>query len=77
MADIVGLIIGAVLLFGGFTLLVSWWPMFIHLVMGGVPVFLMMVGAAILIYYISEIKSKSELKKEENTNFREVRIEEM
>jgi len=67
MSDVLGVIIGVVLLFGGFTLLVAWWPMFVHLMMGTIPMFLMMIGAGVLVYYISEIKSKSEFNKETST----------
>ena len=67
MSDVVGIIIGAALLFGGFTLLVTWWPMFIQFLMGTVPIFLMLIGAGVLIYFISEIKSNSETRKEKTS----------
>jgi uncharacterized membrane protein len=49
----------------GLVLLVSWWGMFIKALMAVVPILLILIGVGALIYFISEIKSKLEISKEE------------
>lgn len=65
MGNILGIIIGVVAIVLGLILLIVWWPMFIKALMALVPILLIVIGAGILIYFISEIKSKLEMKKEE------------
>ena len=64
MLNVLGIIIGVVLILGGLALLVAWWSMFIEFLMGIIPLFLIMIGIGALIYFISEIKSKIEIGKE-------------
>ena len=65
MSNILGIIIGVVAVIVGLILLVVWWPMFIKALMALVPILLIIIGAGVLVYFISEIKSKLEMGKEE------------
>ena len=65
MGNLLGVIIGVVAIILGLILLIAWWSMFIKAIMALVPILLIVIGAGILIYFISEIKSKLEMKKEE------------
>jgi threonine/homoserine/homoserine lactone efflux protein len=65
VGNVLGIIIGVVAIVLGLILLIVWWPMFIKALMALVPILLIVIGAGILIYFISEIKSKLEMKKEE------------
>lgn len=64
MSNILGIIVGVVLIIVGLILLVTWWSMFIKGLMAVVPILLVLIGIGALVYFISEIKSKLELKKE-------------
>jgi threonine/homoserine/homoserine lactone efflux protein len=65
VGNLLGIIIGVVAVVLGLILLIIWWSMFIKAIMALVPILLIVIGAAILIYFISETKSKLEMKKEE------------
>ena len=65
MSDILGIIIGVVVIIVGFILLVTWWSMFIKGLMAVVPILLMLIGVGALIYFISEIKSRVGMGKED------------
>ena len=65
VGNVLGIIIGVVAVILGLILLIVWWPMFIKALMALVPILLVVIGAGILVYFISEIKSKLEMKKEE------------
>jgi uncharacterized membrane protein len=67
VSNILGIIIGVVVIIIGLVLLVTWWSMFIKGLMAIVPILLILVGVGFLIYFISEIKSKLEIGKEEKT----------
>ena len=67
MSNVLGIIIGVVVIIIGFVLLASWWSMFIKGLMAVVPILLILIGVGALIYFISEIKSKLEISKEEKT----------
>ncbi len=64
MSNVLGIIVGVVLIIVGLILLVTWWSMFIKGLMAVVPILLVLIGIGALVYFISEIKSKLELKKE-------------
>jgi len=49
----------------GLILLITWWGMFIKGLMAVVPILLVLIGLGVLVYFISEIKSKLEVGKEE------------
>ena len=61
MSNILGIIIGVVLLILGFILMVTWWSIFIKAVMAIIPIVLILMGAGALAYFISEIRSKLEV----------------
>lgn len=65
LSNVLGIIIGVVVIIIGFVLLVTWLPMFIKGLMAVVPILLILIGVGALIYFISEIKSKLDLKKED------------
>jgi hypothetical protein len=65
VSNILGIIIGVVVIIMGLVLLITWWGMFIKGLMAVVPILLLLVGAGVLVYFISEIKSKLEMGKEE------------
>ncbi len=67
MSNALGIVIAVVLLVAGFVLLVSWWGVFIKVLMAIIPIFLILVGAGTLLYFISEIKSKQEMEKEKTS----------
>jgi uncharacterized membrane protein len=67
MSNVLGIIIGVVVIIIGLILLASWWSMFIKGLMAVVPILLILIGLGALIYFISEIKSKLEMNKEEKT----------
>ncbi len=65
MSNVLGIIIGVVVIIIGLILLVNWWSMFIKGLMAVVPILLILIGVGVLIFFISEIKSKLEISKEE------------
>ncbi len=67
VSNVLGIIIGVVVVIVGLILLVTWWSMFIKGLMVVVPILLILIGAGALVYFISEVKSKLEMKKEEAT----------
>ena len=60
MSNTIGIIVGVGLLVLGFVLLVTWWSMFIKALMAIVPILLILIGAGVLAYFVSETKSKAE-----------------
>ena len=67
MSNALGIVIGILVVIIGFILLVSWWHSFAVMFKGIFPILLILIGAGALIYFISEIKSKAEIGKEEKT----------
>jgi len=65
VGNVLGIITGVVAVVLGLILLITWWSMFIKAIMALVPILLIVIGAGILIYFISETKSKLEMKREE------------
>ena len=68
MSNILGIIIGVVLIIVGLIFLVIWWSMFIKALMAVVPILLVLIGIGLLVYFISEIKSKLEIGKEDDSS---------
>ena len=60
-----GIIIGVILIILGLILLITWWSMFIKALMAVIPIFLILIGAGALAYFLSEMKSKREVPQEE------------
>ncbi len=58
MSNLLGLIVGVVIVVVGLILLVVWWASFIVVLEGIIPILLILIGVGALIYFISEIKSK-------------------
>jgi threonine/homoserine/homoserine lactone efflux protein len=67
VSNILGVIVGVVVIIVGLILLVTWWSMFLKGLMAVVPILLVLIGAGALIYFISELKSKIEIGKEETS----------
>ena len=67
MSNILGIIIAVAVILAGLILLITWWSMFIKGLMAVVPILLLLIGAGALIYFISEIKSKLGMSKEESS----------
>ncbi len=65
MSNLLGAVIGVLVIVIGFVLLFSWWHSFAVMFKGIFPILLILVGAGVLIYFVSEIKSKAEFEKEE------------
>jgi hypothetical protein len=65
MSNILGIIIGVVIIIIGLVLLVIWWFNFVGVFKGIFPILLILIGAGALVYFISEIKSKLEIGKED------------
>ncbi len=64
MSNLLGIIIGILVVIIGFVLLGSWWQSFAIMFKGIFPILLILIGAGVLIYFISESKSKAEIGKE-------------
>jgi ascorbate-specific PTS system EIIC-type component UlaA len=75
VSNVLGIIIGVVVIIVGFILLVTWWSMFIKGLMAIVPILLLLIGAGALVYFISEIKSKLEIRKENTSSTEEKKTE--
>jgi uncharacterized membrane protein len=67
VSNVIGIIVGVLLMILGLILLVIWWPMFIRALMATVPILLILIGAGALAYFISEIKSKLEVSQEKTS----------
>jgi uncharacterized membrane protein len=65
VSNVLGIIIGVVVIIIGLFLLAIWWSLFIKGLMAVVPILLILIGVGALIYFISEIKSKLEISKED------------
>lgn len=65
VSNVLGIIAGVIVIVIGLVLLVTWWGWFVKGLMATVPIILILIGAGALVYFISEIKSKLELQKEE------------
>jgi len=65
MSNVLGIIIGVVVIIIGLILLVTWWFSFVGVFKGIFPILLILIGAGALVYFISEIKSKLEIGKED------------
>ena len=76
MFNVLGIIIGVIVIIVGLILLVTWWSMFIKGLMAIVPILLVLIGAGALVYFVSEIKSKLEIQKEKTASTEEKKTEE-
>lgn len=67
VSNAMGIVIGILVVIIGFILLFSWWHSFAIVFEGIFPILLILIGAGVLIYFISESKSKAEIEKQEKT----------
>ncbi len=65
MSNMLGIVIGVVVVIVGVILLITWWPMFIKGLMATLPILLILIGAGVLLYFFSEMKSKLDVGKED------------
>ena len=64
MFNVLGIIIGVIVIVVGLLLLIAWWSMFVRGLMATIPLILILIGAGALVYFVSEIKSKLGIEKE-------------
>jgi len=75
MFNVLGIIIGVIVIIVGLILLVTWWAMFVKGLMATIPLILILIGAGSLVYFVSEIKSKLEIQKEKTSATEEKKTE--
>ena len=75
MFNVLGIIIGVVVIIVGLILLVTWWSMFVKGLMATIPLILILIGAGALVYFVSEIKSKLGVEKEKTSTTEEKKTE--
>jgi uncharacterized membrane protein len=75
MFNVLGIVIGVIVIIVGLILLVTWWAMFIKGLMAIVPILLILIGAGALFYFVSEVKSKLEIGKEKKSPTEEKKTE--
>mgnify|MGYP001153401564 FL=1 len=75
MFNVLGIIIGVIVIIVGLILLVTWWSMFVKGLMATVPILLVLIGAGALVYFVSEIKSRLEIEKEKTSPGEEKKAE--
>jgi hypothetical protein len=74
--NLLGIIIGVIVIIIGIFGLVSWWDLFVRGLKAVVPILLILIGAGALVYFISEVKSKLEIGKEKTSLTEEKKTEE-
>lgn len=67
VSNLLGIVIGLILIIVGLILLVAWWPWFIAVLQGIIPILLILFGIGALVYFISEMKSKIGMEEEKKT----------
>ena len=75
MSNVLGIMIGVVVVIVGFILLGIWWSAFFAVLKGIIPILLILIGAGVLVYFVSEIKSKQEIEKEKAASTEEKKPE--
>jgi hypothetical protein len=73
--NVLGIIIGVIVIVVGIFGLVSWWDMFVRGLKATIPILLILIGAGALVYFVSEIKSKLEIEKEKTLPTEEKKTE--
>jgi multisubunit Na+/H+ antiporter MnhG subunit len=64
VSNILGIVVGVIGIVLGFILLIVWWSTFISVLKGVIPLLLILIGAGVFAYFISEMKSKLASEKE-------------
>ena len=75
MFNVLGIIIGVIVIIVGLILLFIWWSMFVKGLMATIPLILILIGAGALVYFVSEIKSKLGVEKEKTSTTEEKKTE--
>ena len=75
MFNLLGVIVGVIVIIVGLILLVTWWSMFVKGLMATIPLILILIGAGALVYFVSEIKSKLGIEKEKTSTTEEKKTE--
>jgi hypothetical protein len=74
--NLLGIVIGVIVIIIGIFGLVSWWDLFVRGLKAVIPILLILIGAGALVYFISEVKSKLEIGKEKTPSTEEKKTEE-
>jgi predicted RND superfamily exporter protein len=64
MGKVLGVVVGAVLVILGVWGIVTWWSLFVRGLMAAVPPLMIVVGAVLAVFFISEIRSSMREKAE-------------
>ena len=75
MFNVLGIIIGVIVIIVGLILMVIWWSMFVKGLMATIPLILILIGAGALVYFVSEIKSRLGIEKEKTSLTEEKKAE--
>ncbi len=75
MFNVLGIIIGVIVIIVGLILMVTWWSMFVKGLMATIPLILILIGAGALVYFVSEIKSRLGIEKEKTPTMEEKKTE--
>jgi len=75
VSNVLGIVFGVAAVILGLILLVIWWSMFVKGLMAVVPLLLILVGAGALVFFISEIKSKTQAAEEKKPSGEEKKAE--
>ena len=75
MFNVLGIIIGVIVIIVGLILMVTWWSMFVKGLMATIPLILILIGAGALVYFVSEIKSRLGIEKEKTSLTEEKKAE--
>ena len=63
VSSFLGILAGIIAIVVGLILWIVWWPMFLVVLRGILPVLLILISLGVLVFFMSEIKSKREVKK--------------
>ncbi len=75
MFNVLGIIIGVIVIIVGLILMITWWSMFVKGLMATIPLILILIGAGALVYFVSEIKSRLGVEKEKTSLTEEKKTE--
>jgi len=75
MFNVLGIIIGVIVIIVGLILMVTWWSMFVKGLMATIPLILILIGGGALVYFVSEIKSRLGIEKEKTSTMEEKKTE--
>jgi hypothetical protein len=67
MGKFLGVVIGVVLVVLGLWGIVTWWSLFVRALMAAVPALMIVVGAVLVVFFVSEIRSSMRERAEMET----------